>query len=99
MDVCWRLQERGGTSGFSPAAVVWHHRRNSVRAYWKQQQGYGKAEALLAQKWPRNTTLPARVLVRPSLWHGRPSRARAEVAEYPGHLGQRALPIDLRAGS
>jgi O-antigen biosynthesis protein len=52
VDVCWRLQERGWTLGFSPAALVWHHRRNSVRTYWKQQQGYGKAEALLEAKWP-----------------------------------------------
>ena len=53
VDVCWRLQERGGVIGFAPAATVWHHRRNSVRTYWKQQQGYGKAEALLEQKWPK----------------------------------------------
>ena len=52
VDVCWRLQERGWSIGFSPAAMVWHHRRSSVRAYWKQQQGYGRAEALLEQKWP-----------------------------------------------
>src|SRR6266511_2893621 len=52
VDVCWRLREEGSTLGFSPAAVVWHHRRNSIRAYWKQQRGYGKAEALLEQKWP-----------------------------------------------
>lgn len=52
VDLCWRLQQRGGTLGFSPAAVVWHHRRNSVIRYWKQQQGYGKAEALLEKKWP-----------------------------------------------
>jgi GT2 family glycosyltransferase len=52
VDVCWRLQERGWSIGFSPAAMVWHHRRNSLRAYWKQQQGYGRAEALLEQKWP-----------------------------------------------
>ena len=32
--------------------MVWHHRRNSIRAYWKQQRGYGKAEALLETKWP-----------------------------------------------
>jgi O-antigen biosynthesis protein len=51
VDICWRLQEQGWTIGFSPAAVVWHHRRNSVWRYWKQQQGYGKAEALLEQKW------------------------------------------------
>jgi hypothetical protein len=52
VDLCWRLQQKGWTLGFSPAAVVWHHRRNSVRAYWKQQRGYGKAEALLERKWP-----------------------------------------------
>jgi len=52
VDVCWRLQERGWHLGFSPAAVVWHHRRNSIRAYWKQQRGYGRAEALLEKKWP-----------------------------------------------
>jgi membrane protein implicated in regulation of membrane protease activity len=33
--------------------VVWHHRRNSVRGYWRQQLGYGKAEALLERKWPQ----------------------------------------------
>jgi hypothetical protein len=52
VDVCWRLQQQGWTIGFSPAAMVWHHRRNSVKTYWKQQQGYGKAEALLEKKWP-----------------------------------------------
>jgi GT2 family glycosyltransferase len=52
VDVCWRLRERGWTLGFHPAAVVWHHRRASVRAYWKQQQGYGRAEAMLERKWP-----------------------------------------------
>jgi len=52
VDVCWQLQARGWTLGFSPAAVVWHHRRNSIGAYWRQQKGYGKAEALLEAKWP-----------------------------------------------
>ena len=52
VDVCWRLQQCGWTLGFSPAAVVWHHRRDSLRGYWKQQHGYGKAEALLENKWP-----------------------------------------------
>jgi GT2 family glycosyltransferase len=52
VDVCWRLQDRGGRLGFHPAAVVWHHRRNSVRSYWRQQRGYGRAEALLEDKWP-----------------------------------------------
>src|SRR5437870_8267576 len=52
VDVCWRLREFGWTLGFHPAAMVWHRRRNSVRAYWKQQRGYGQAEALLKKKWP-----------------------------------------------
>ena len=52
VDVCWRLQERGWTLGFNPAAMVWHHRRNSVRMFWKQQVNYGKAEAMLERKWP-----------------------------------------------
>jgi len=54
VDLCWRLQDRGWTIGFCPAAVVWHHRRNSIRAYWKQQYGYGKAEAQLDDKWPQH---------------------------------------------
>lgn len=52
VDVCWRLQERGWTLGFNPAAFVWHHRRSSIRAYWNQQKGYGNAEALLERKYP-----------------------------------------------
>ncbi len=52
VDLCWRLRDRGWKLGFSPGAMVWHHCRNSVRAYWNQQVGYGRAEALLEQKWP-----------------------------------------------
>jgi GT2 family glycosyltransferase len=52
VDICWRLQDAGGTLGFSPAAQVFHHRRNSVRAFWKQQLNYGRAEADLERKWP-----------------------------------------------
>ena len=52
VDVCWRIQNAGYTIGFHPSALVWHHRRNSLKAYWKQQKGYGKAEALLEEKWP-----------------------------------------------
>jgi O-antigen biosynthesis protein len=52
VDLCWRLQEAGRRIGFNPAAMVWHHRRDSVRAYWRQQCGYGHAEALLERKWP-----------------------------------------------
>jgi glycosyltransferase involved in cell wall biosynthesis len=52
VDVCWRIQDSGRTIGFHPSALVWHRRRNSFKAYWRQQKGYGKAEALLEYKWP-----------------------------------------------
>jgi glycosyltransferase involved in cell wall biosynthesis len=52
VDICWRLRDRGEVIGYSAAAVVWHHRRRAFRTYWKQQVGYGKAEALLEKKWP-----------------------------------------------
>lgn len=50
VDVCWRLQDQGHLIGFSAAMTVWHHRRNTVSAYLKQQKGYGRAEALLLPK-------------------------------------------------
>jgi O-antigen biosynthesis protein len=52
VDICWRLQDAGYTIGFSPAAFVWHFRRNTVAAYCAQQRGYGKAEALVYSKHP-----------------------------------------------
>jgi glycosyltransferase involved in cell wall biosynthesis len=52
VDVCWRLRDRGWTLGFNAAALVWHHRRGSIRAYWRQQVGYGRAEGLLERKFP-----------------------------------------------
>ncbi len=52
VDVCWRLQNEGYRIGFSAAAQVWHFRRNTVRAYLKQQMGYGQAEAQLYFKHP-----------------------------------------------
>jgi hypothetical protein len=66
VDLCWRLQEAGGRLGFHPAAVVWHHRRSSLRRYWRQQVGYGKAEALLARKWPQKYNSAAHIP-----WSGR----------------------------
>jgi GT2 family glycosyltransferase len=53
VDLCWRIRDAGYTIGFHPSALVWHHRRNSLKAYWKQQKGYGKAESLLERKWPQ----------------------------------------------
>jgi hypothetical protein len=54
------------TIGFNAAAMVWHHRRNSLRAYVKQQVGYGEAEALLEAKWPEKYNVAGHVS-----WSGR----------------------------
>ena len=53
VDLCWRIVEAGWKIGFNAGAMVWHHRRRTTRSYWKQQFGYGKAEALLERKWPQ----------------------------------------------
>jgi GT2 family glycosyltransferase len=66
VDICWRLQARGWMVGFSAAAVVWHHRRGSVAAYWKQQVNYGRAEAQLERKWPDKYNLMGHIA-----WAGR----------------------------
>jgi len=52
VDVCWRIQKMGWEIGYHPAAYVWHYRRSGIKTYWKQQYGYGKAEAMLEDKWP-----------------------------------------------
>lgn len=52
VDICWRLLDRGMKLGFNPGAVVWHRRRRTVGAYFRQQRGYGRAEAMLERKWP-----------------------------------------------
>jgi GT2 family glycosyltransferase len=52
VDICWRLINAGYQIGFSPSAVVWHHRRPSVMAYWRQQVGYGISESILERKTP-----------------------------------------------
>lgn len=64
VDVCWRLQARGWKIGFAPAAHVWHHHRASVRAYWRQQVGYGEGEVWLQPHHP-NKFVGSRIQ-----WHG-----------------------------
>ncbi|MBI3758021.1 MAG: glycosyltransferase [Deltaproteobacteria bacterium] len=66
VDLCWRLQNAGYPIGFSPAAIVWHFRRNTVKAYLNQQRGYGKAEAQLYFKHPYRFNLLGQ-----SRWLGR----------------------------
>jgi GT2 family glycosyltransferase len=52
VDVCWKLLARGWRIAFAPGGFVWHHRRASVRAFLRQQKGYGRAEGHLKRAWP-----------------------------------------------
>ena len=65
VDVCWRLQARGWKIGFASAALVWHHHRSSLNAYWRQQVGYGEGETWLMAHHP-DKFLDGRML-----WRGR----------------------------
>lgn len=66
VDVCWRIQEQGWKIGYHPGALVWHHRRPSIPRYLEQQVGYGRAEALLEDKWPAKYNVVGHVS-----WKGR----------------------------
>lgn len=86
VDICWRFHERGLRIGFHPGAAVWHHRRQTVHGYWRQQAGYGRAEAQLERKWPSRYNSagqpawsgriygagrpPALIWGRPRVYHG-----------------------------
>ena len=65
VDICWRLQARGLKIVFSPSALVWHHHRSSIKAYWRQQTGYGEGETWL------DAHHPEKFLGNQMLWHGR----------------------------
>jgi GT2 family glycosyltransferase len=101
VDVCWRLMERGGTLGFAPSAVVWHRRRGSLRAYWRQQVNYGRAEALLEAKWPQKYNALGHIAWRGRLYALRDRRrTRVRYGTWGGELFQPAeeLPAGARIG-
>jgi O-antigen biosynthesis protein len=66
VDVCWKALNRNWKIGFHPAAVVWHHRRPGLRAYLRQQWGYGRSEALVEARHPERFTA-----VGTASWRGR----------------------------
>ena len=85
VDFCWRIQQDGRVIAFSPTAIVWHYRRFTLRAFLKQQDGYGEAESLLrfkhliffgptgTAKWRGQiygTTRFSWFVTRPVIYHG-----------------------------
>ena len=65
VDICWRLQARALRIGFAASALVWHHHRSSVQAYWRQQVGYGEGETWL------DAHHPEKFLAGHMVWRGR----------------------------
>jgi O-antigen biosynthesis protein len=99
VDICWRLQERGGRLGFAPGALVLHHHRSSARAYWRQQVGYGEGESFLQHR--HTDRFNGRGHVR---WAGRiysplPAyRSLFQQVVYQGRFGSEAFPSVYQGG-
>ncbi len=64
VDVCWRMLDAGLKLGFSPAAFVWHFRRNTIKAYYGQQRGYGRAEAMLYPRYSERFNIMGQIAWR-----------------------------------
>lgn len=97
VDLCWRLQARGWKIGFSPAALVWHRHRATIRAYWRQQVGYGEGETWL------HACHPNKFARGRAIWHGciySPLpfvRSLTETRIHTGVWGTAAFPSVYRA--
>ncbi len=90
VDICWRMLDAGLKLGFCPAAFVWHFRRNTIKAYYGQQRGYGRAEAMLYARYPERFNVLGQIK-----WKGTiPGLART----VPGGASRRVLWAAARPG-
>jgi GT2 family glycosyltransferase len=87
VDFCWRLRAAGYRLGFAPGAFVWHWRRPSVRAFMRQQAGYGAAEKLLMIKYPDRFKKRGGAKWHGFVYGGGPVRAGANAIIYHGAMG------------
>lgn len=87
VDFCWRLRDAGYRLGFVPGAFVWHWRRPSVRAFLRQQIGYGKAERLLLRKHPARFSPDGGARWDGFVYGGGPVRADGTSIIYHGPMG------------
>jgi GT2 family glycosyltransferase len=90
VDVCWKLQNLGYSVRFHPAAIVWHHARGGVRDFWRQQVGYGKAEALVARNHPEQFNSLGQALWR-GVVYGSTSILPGQSFIYSGRFGEAAF--------
>lgn len=85
VDLCWRLLVANRKIVYHPSAVVWHHRRPTVRGYLRQQKGYGYAEAHLQQRYPSRFN-----------FFGYPVWEGGVYDSVHSHLRQQGLPVVFR---
>ena len=96
VDVCWRLQAQGGKIGFAPAALVWHHHRNTVSAFLRQQVGYGEGEAWLMHEHPHKF-IGGRIAWAGHIYSSLPFiRSLSETRIHAGPFGSKAFPSIYR---
>lgn len=88
VDFCWRLSDAGHRLAFVPGAFVWHWRRPSVRAFLRQQLGYGKAEKLLLAKHPVRFGKYGEARWTGFVYGGGAIRAEGDSVIYHGSMGQ-----------
>lgn len=89
VDFCWRVLDAGWELAFHPAAFVWHRRRSDLRAYARQQRGYGRAEALVQARHPDRFTPAGTARWRGSLY-GSLGRRLLRQRVYRGQFGSAA---------
>lgn len=77
VDVCWKLLVREQKIAFSPSAVVWHHRRPTVKGFLRQQRGYGYAEAHLKRRYPGRFNVFGDLVWRGAVYDSPQSKLRA----------------------
>lgn len=87
VDFCWRLRDAGYRLGFAPGAFVWHWRRPSIRAFLRQQMGYGAAEKLLIAKFPERFTKRGGAKWQGFVYGGGPVRVTADSIIDHGAMG------------
>ncbi len=97
VDMCWKVLDRGWKIAFHPAALVWHHRRASVKAYLRQQWHYGKSEALVEARHPHRFTAMGTARWRGSIYDFfAPAFAAQRI--YRGPYGSAAYQSVYRSG-
>ncbi len=88
VDFCWRLRDAGYRLGFAPGAFVWHWRRPSIRAFLRQQIGYGHAEKLLLEKHSGRFTKRGGAKWNGFVYGGGPVRVDEGSIIYHGPMGE-----------